>query len=422
MYSTVTGDEVRLDPTEEGREEVHDSQMRVALFTGAYNHIADGVSLTLNRLVEFLERHGVNVMVFAPTVDDPPIQHHGTLAAVSSISVPRRPEYRFSLGLSRSARQKLASFEPTILHIATPDLLGRAALAYGRKHDIPIVSSYHTHFSSYLKYYHLTAFEGTLWSYLRWFYGHCEHIYVPSPSMADVLRNHGISDRLLYWPRGVDTSRFNPAMRSLDWRKQLGVNDDEVVVSLVSRLVWEKGLSVFVDVVQRLEQMGVAHRTMVVGDGPARTDLEQQLPNAIFTGYLADESLARAYASSDVFLFPSQTETFGNVTLEAMASGVPTVCADATGSNALVESGVTGYLAPPTDVDTFFESVHRLIVDPKLRSTMSHAAAERARQYAWDSVLNRMLCYYRDIQKGSRATRPAHRKSVAVRPRVGSPA
>lgn len=412
----------RLDPLPDGcRDEAPVGQMRVALFTGAYNHIADGVSLTLNRLVEFLERHDVQVMVFAPTVDEPAIEHSGTLIPAPSVSMPGRPEYRITLGLSAANRRALTDFAPTFLHIATPDPLGRSALSYGKKRGIPVVSSYHTHFSSYLKYYRMTLLERPAWLYLRWFYSNCQHVYVPSPSMADVLRAHGIRDRLLYWPRGVDTSRFNPAMRSLEWRRSLGIGDDEVVVSLVSRLVWEKGLKEFVDVAHRLKQEGVAHRVMLVGEGPAKEELEQQLPEAIFTGYLANSDLARAYASSDVFLFPSQTETFGNVTLEAMASGVPTVCTDATGSNALVEPGVTGFLAPPEDVDAHYDSVHRLIVDAKLRNTMSLAASDRAKEYAWDAVLNRMLCYYRDIQR-TVDEKSGMKQRVRVANRVGSAA
>ncbi|NNE34746.1 MAG: glycosyltransferase family 1 protein [Rhodothermales bacterium] len=411
--------EAAFDPC---REETPVSQIRVALFTGAYNHIADGVSLTLNRLVDFLERQGVQVMVFAPTVESPAIEHNGTLNAAPSISMPGRPEYRISLGLSRANRRALDDFAPTFLHIATPDLLGRAALSYGLRRGLPVVSSYHTHFSSYLKYYRMTVLEGPAWRYLRWFYGHCKHIYVPSASMADVLRTHGISERLMYWPRGVDTTRFNPAMRSLEWRRSLGIGDDEVVVSLISRLVWEKGLDVFVDVIDRLKDIGVSHRVMLVGDGPARPELEEQLPNAIFTGFLADDDLARAYASSDVFLFPSQTETFGNVTLEAMASGVPTVCADATGSNALVEHGVTGFLAPPDSVDAYFESVHELITNAKLRNAMSLAAHDRAKEYAWDTVLNRMLCYYRDIQHDADYSDATFERHLAIKNRVGSAA
>lgn len=370
---------------------------RVALFTGAYNHIADGVSLTLNRLVDYLERHGTAVRVFAPTVENPPVDHAGTLIPVRSLPVPGRSEYRLSLGLSPAARQALADFQPTLFHIATPDLLGYQALKQANDWDVPVVASYHTHFSSYLKYYYLGLLEPMLWAYLRRFYRACRHVYVPSPSMADVLRDHDITDGLRLWERGVNTTRFSPEQRSMAWRRNIGIADDEPVVTFVSRLVWEKGLDVFADVIQRLEAQGIAHRSMVVGDGPTREELEERLPNTVFTGHLEDDALARAYASSDVFLFPSETETFGNVTLEAMASGVPTVCADATGSRTLVADGETGFLAPAGETNAFYDAVAHLIDDPPLRREMGEAARQRARHYDWESVLARMVTYYDEV-------------------------
>ncbi len=370
---------------------------RIALFTGAYNHIADGVSLTLNRLVEHLERDGASVLVFGPTTDDPPIAHNGTLVPAPSFMAPGRPDYRVSLGLSPRARRKLEAFQPTLFHIATPDILGYQALKLALRSNTPIVASYHTHFSSYLKYYKLGALERSMWKYLRWFYSHCDQIYVPTPSMAGVLRDNGIDSGLNLWPRGVDTSRFNPARRSIEWRRKLGISDHEVVITFVSRLVWEKGLDVFASVIESLSQDGIPHRSVIVGDGPARSAMEERLPGSIFIGYRTGEDLAKAYASSDVFLFPSETETFGNVTLEAMASGLPTVCADATGSNALVLTGNTGYLAPPQDASSFTRHVKELVLNDSLRKEMGRAAGARAREYSWNAILSRIVHYYDEV-------------------------
>lgn len=380
--------------------------VRVALFTGAYNHIADGVSLTLNRLVDYLERNGVEVCVFAPTVSSPPIRHAGRLVPVPSIALPGRNDYRLAFGLTRRARKELDALRPTIVHIATPDFLGRAALRYAKRHGIDAVSSYHTHFSSYLKYYRMEFLDRRLWRYLKNFYDDCRHVYVPSPSMADVLRTHGITEGLLYWPRGVDTDRFHNRHRSMEWRRAHGITDDEVVITFVSRLVSEKGLDVLADVASRLARHTPGHRFLVVGEGPAREDLEHEMPDAIFTGYLDGADLATAYASSDVFFFPSETETFGNVTLEAMASGVPAVCADATGSNALVDHGKTGFLAPPTDSAAFEKHVRDLILDADLRRRLSLASRQRAKEYAWDAVLERMLNYYLTLSSPTGATLP----------------
>lgn len=370
---------------------------RIALFTGAYNHIADGVSLTLNRLVDYLEHQGTAVRVFAPTVEDPAVDHAGTLVSAPSIPAPGRPEYRVTLGLSRSVREEVKRFGPTLFHVATPDVLGYQALRFARKTSVPVVASYHTHFSSYLKYYNLGLFEGFLWTYLRHFYAQCKQVYVPSPSMAAVLRDQGIGRGLRLWERGVDTARFNPDRRSMAWRQALGMAEDEVLVTFVGRLVWEKGLKLFAEVIGGLEARGVRHRSMIVGEGPARAELEARLPKTIFTGYLGGEALPRAYASSDVFLFPSDTETFGNVTLEALASGTPAVVANATGSDALVEHGKTGFLAPPGHAAAFLTHTQRLVKDAALRYQMGCRAAQRAQHYEWNAVLGRIAGYYDEV-------------------------
>ncbi len=391
-------------PTRNGAPEA--APRRVALFTGAYNHIADGVSLTLNRLVAYLERNGCEVLVFAPTVDNPPVKHAGKLAPVPSLPAPGRPEYRIALGMPPRLRKRFEAFRPDLVHIATPDLLGRQALRLARKAGIPVVASYHTHFSSYLKYYGFEELEGFLWKYLRRFYRQCEHIYVPSHSMAAVLRAHEITAGLRIWERGVNTQLFHPGRRSETWRQTLGIEAGEVVITFVGRLVWEKGLGIFAEVVERLRQRGIPHRSMVVGEGPARAELSERLPSTIFTGYLGGEALARAYASSDVFLFPSDTETFGNVTLEAMASGLPCVCADAPGSNGLIEHEVSGFLAPPGRLEAFYEHVSALVGDAYLRRQVGAHAVQRARTYEWDAVLARIAGYYDEIL-GVRPGRPA---------------
>jgi len=369
-------------------------EKRIALFTGAYNHVVDGVALTLNRLVAFLEDEGVAVQVFAPTVENPAIDHAGSLQPVPSIPMTGRPEYRISLGLGPDAIEQLDRFNPTIIHIATPDLLGLEALMYARIRRIPAVASYHTHFSSYLEYYNMGRLENLMWGYLRWFYRKCEHLYVPTSSMAGVLGEHGISEGVELWPRGVDISLFNPKARSQSWRREMGFQDDEVVVTFVSRLVVEKGLDVFADVVHDLQEEGEPVRCLIVGEGPARAMLEEAVPRAVFLGHQEGDHLSRAYASSDIFLFPSETETFGNVTLEAMASGVPTVCANATGSSSLVLDEKTGYLVAGKDTAAFKEVIRNLVHDAALRRQLGKAARAEAETYSWRLILGRINAYY----------------------------
>src|SRR5690625_939793 len=370
------------------------SNLRVAIFTGNYNHIQDGVSLTLNRLVAYLESQGIPVIVFGPTIDVPAIEHEGEFIPVPSAPVPGRAEYRITVGFPEAAQSKLREFSPTLIHIATPDLLGFRAMRWAQTHEIQIVASYHTHFTSYLKYYNLGMLKKLGWKYLGWFYSQCKHIYVPSPSMANELNEEGIDEGIRIWARGVNTEEFNPGHRDMAWRRSAGFEDSDIIVCFISRLVWEKNLQTFVDSIKKLQQKDPGIKAMIAGDGPAKKELEHMLPGAHFTGFITGDELSRAYASADIFLFPSETETFGNVTLEAMSSGLPCVVADATGSRSLVESGVNGYLAAPRDTREFARCVAKIAHDRDLREEMSKAARQKSLAYSWENVNQKLLENY----------------------------
>ncbi|MGF1670681.1 MAG: glycosyltransferase, partial [Balneolaceae bacterium] len=245
------------------------SKFRVAIFTGNYNHIRDGVALTLNRLVEFLMKHDVEVLVFGPSKVKPEVSHVGTFISVPSKPAPGRPEYRLSTGFPSDAQAHLENFKPDIIHLATPDYLGYKALKWAKKKKIPIVASYHTHFPGYLKYYNFQWLEPLGWKYLRWFYSHCSQIYVPTSSMAEELKWNGIEKGLVIWARGVDTKLFNPVRRSEAWRNKNNISSDDIAVLFVSRLVWEKNLKMFADVLVKLQTEYANVKALVVGSGPA---------------------------------------------------------------------------------------------------------------------------------------------------------
>lgn len=368
--------------------------LRVAIFTGNYNHIRDGVSQTLNRLVAHLEKRNVPVLIFGPTSDEPAIDHVGEFIPVPSIPMPGRPEYRVTIGFPEEAQKRLREFDPTLVHIATPDLLGFRSMRFAQMNKIQVVSSYHTHFTSYFKYYSMEMLEVLGWKYLMWFYSQCKHVYVPSNSMADELKEQGIEEGLRIWARGVDLNLFSPERRSMEWRRSVGIKDDEVVVTFVSRLVWEKDLQTVVDSLKKLFPKYPNVKVLMVGDGPAKNELQHMMPQAVFTGFLSGDALGTAYASSDIFFFPSDTETFGNVTLEAMSCGLPAVVADATGSKSLIEHGVNGLLCPPKKTVLFAEALGQLIEDVDLRKKMSQIAFQKAQPFSWEKVNDGLLSNY----------------------------
>ncbi|MGF1462849.1 MAG: glycosyltransferase family 4 protein [Maricaulaceae bacterium] len=365
--------------------------LRVALFSGNYNYVKDGANKALNRWVGYLLDHGAEVIVFSPTSKTPAFEPVGELVSVPSIAMPRRDEYRLAFGLTSAVRRRLEAFKPNLVHVSAPDMLGHGALSWARRHNVPSLASVHTRFETYFRYYGLGFIEPLIRAGLRRFYGRADHVVAPSPSMIDALQAQRMGKRHGLWTRGVELDAFTPAHRSEAFRAAHGFAPDDVVIGFVGRLVLEKGLSCFAKVARAVAAQRSNVKFLVVGDGPERAWFKRQLPDGVFTGFLSGQDLAHAYASADMFLFPSTTETFGNVTLEAMASGAPTVCADATGSRSLVADGETGFLVSPTDYDAYEDRLIRLVNDPALRARLGVAARAHALRYDWDAVLGRLL-------------------------------
>ncbi|MGI4881068.1 MAG: glycosyltransferase family 4 protein [Janthinobacterium lividum] len=383
------------------------NQLRVALFSGNYNYQRDGANQALNRLVGYLERQDVAVRVYSPTSDTPAFAPTGTLVSVPSIKIPGRGDYRFAYGLHAHIRRDVEDFAPNLIHLSVPDRLAFRMKRFGAARGIPVVASVHTRFDTYLGYYGMGWINRHIAGVMRRFYSDLPQIYAPSDSMAEQLRTDGMSSRVAIWSRGVDRGMFAPARRSLDWRRSIGVGDNERVVAFVGRLVMEKGLDVFADTIDRLAARDVAHRVVIVGDGLARGWAQARMPGAVFTGHLADDALARAYASSDVLFNPSTTETFGNVTLEAMASRLPVVAARATGSTSLVRHGVSGQLVTPGDIDGYAAALATYLTDPVAADMAGEAGLALSGRYDWDEINQDMLDHYMAVVGG---------RDVAVRP------
>jgi glycosyltransferase involved in cell wall biosynthesis len=217
----------------------------------------------------------------------------------------------------------------------------------------------------------------------------------PAESTALILRAQRMNRDITIWTRGVDRDQFNPERRDMKWRRSLGIADDEMVILFLGRVVMEKGLDVFADAIHALAERGVKYRVLVLGEGPARPWFEQQLPDAIFTGEITGADLARGVASADVFLHPSITEAFGNVTLEAMACALPVIAAEATGSTNIVRNGISGILVDGTESDEFADALEAYARDPELRRRHGEAGLAVAKTMDWDTINSAVVRAYK---------------------------
>jgi glycosyltransferase involved in cell wall biosynthesis len=371
--------------------------LRVAYFTESLLPHVDGVSLTLARLFATLEREGVDFRVYSPFEPGDAVSWGDRVRGVRYAHVPRRPEYRVSLPPPRGAAAELAAWRPDLVHVVSPTPMAIWAQRWARRAGVPAVASFHTHFVSYFRYYGAPWAERGGWAALRWFYRRCARVYAPSHSIIRELAAHGITHVDL-WTRGIDRARFAPARRDAALRAELGVSDEVPLLLLVSRLVKEKDLADLVEVDRLLRGRGVRFRLALVGDGPMRAELEALLPHAHFAGHQAGTELARWYASADVFVFPSTTETFGNVVLEALASGLPAVVVDRGGPPDQIKGGETGYIARANDAADLAGRVGALLTDAALRRAMGERAREAAtREHDWEAINRRLIEGYRRV-------------------------
>jgi len=385
---------------------IRTDQLRIALFSGNYNYLRDGANQALNRLVGYLLAQGASVRVYSPVVENPAFPATGDLVAVPAMRMPIRTEFQLPLHLGSRVRRDLADFAPNVVHISSPDPTAHRAVTWARSRRIPVLSSVHTRFDTYPRYYNMAWIEPVITALLRRLYRRCSALVAPTENFAQLLRDQRMNYDISLWSRGVDRAIFNPGRRDLAWRNQLGITDGEVVIGFIGRLVMEKGLDVFADTIDELNSRGVAHRVLVVGEGPARDWFEARLPDAVFVGFQSGDELGRAVASMDVLFNPSVTETFGNVTLEAMASRLPVVAAEATGSESLVDNYHSGRLVRPGAIHGFAEALRGYINDPELRERHGTAGELRARDFSWDRINQAVAdTYLRLIRQTHRAGR-----------------
>jgi glycosyltransferase involved in cell wall biosynthesis len=368
--------------------------MKVAYFSDTLPPHTDGVVNTLCRLIDTLTNEKIDFQFFSPFKPGVKIRWRDKVKKISYIPFLLYKDYRLGFPFFDGLAKKLDAFQPDLIHVVSPTLLGIYGLKYALRNHIKAVASYHTNFVDYLPYYGLSKMKGMGWRYLRWFYNQFAKIYVPSRATIKELQNHGIT-RTELWQRGIDLERFSPAHRSRELRLSLGVKKKPVLL-FVGRLVKEKDLDDLVEA-HTLLRKKYDYKLVLVGDGPMREELEDRLPETYFAGQQSGENLSKWYASADIFVFPSTTETFGNVILEAFASGLAVVCVNKGGCADLVIHGRNGWIAEANAPGDFALRIGSLIKHRLKRRRFSRAAVRTVRNYSWCEINQGLLRSYRQV-------------------------
>lgn len=384
--------------------------MRIAIITENFLPKLDGVTRTLARLLQHLQTQGHQALLLGPE-SGLDTYAGAEIIGTAGVPFPFYPELKFNFFRPLFLR-RLIDFQPDIIHLVDPVILGATGLAAAQLLRRPLISSYHTNLAAYCEHFGFPLLTKPMWYYNRFIHSQCALTFCPSPSTAAMLRLQGFS-HLRIWPRGVDTTIFHPGRRDEElratWLASREQPENKVVLLYVGRISWEKNLHLLV---QAYQQMDTQHCHLVmVGDGPALAEIQQKLASypVTYTGYLTGEALATAYASADVFAFPSDTETFGQVVLEAMASRLPVVGLLSEGVCDLVHDGQTGFLldvqglSEEERVKSYQERLTHLVFHPHLRHTMSWAALLEAEKHTWDEAMECLVRGYQEVIENVKA-------------------
>lgn len=373
--------------------------LKVALVTETYPPEINGVAITIEHMVRVLRLRKHHIQLVRPR------QHKADCAVaedgyeevlLAGMAIPGYPGLKVGMPAKSALMRLWRERRPDIVHIATEGPLGWTALSAARKLDIPVSTDFHTNFHSYTKHYGIGLLHKPMAAYLRHLHNSADCTMVPTTTLQQQLEASAYKNVLVV-PRGVDTRLFHPGKRSAELRRSWGAVDDSPVATLVSRLAPEKNLPV---VIRAFEEMRAVHhfsKLVIVGDGPSRTELERkQHPDVIFAGMRTGEDLAAHYASGDIFLYPSITETYGNVTVEAMSSGLATIAYDYAAAHKHIRHDMNGLLIPFDDTAAFINHARALVNDPariqrlrtEARLTVESPTWEDAAEYLEAVLIN----------------------------------
>ena len=376
-------------------------KVKIAFFAEILIEDFDGASRTMFQLIHRIPADRFEFLFFCGVGPDRLAGFE--CVRVPAVTIPINKTYKMAIpwGSGGRLRRKLQEFQPDVIHIATPSLLGEFALRYASRQGIPVLSIYHTHFISYVEYYlksspRLAAFlRARIARSQQVFYNRCDRVYVPSEEMRSALLSYGVeAGRLQLWQRGIDTTLFSPAKRDRAYLRELTGNDWPVIL-FASRLVWEKNLETLGQIYQLGQAELPPHNFLIAGDGVALEACQRRMPGAVFTGKVDHQRLSMLYASSDVFVFTSISESYGNVVLEAMASGLPCVIADGGGSRNFIEQGENGFLCAPNEPADYVQRITMLLEDNVLHQKFVAAGLQFSKSLSWEDLA---ATYFNDLQ------------------------
>ena len=362
---------------------------RVTIVTETYAPEVNGVANTLGHLVRGMERLGIQVQVIRPKQNASDVSS-GLTVTLPGLPIPGYNGLNFGLPVAGRISKALKNFRPQAVYIATEGPMGWAAAKAARALGIRVISGFHTNFHQYIEHYRLGWLEKLTYRYLRWFHNGTAGTLVPTAAQRDELSRHGFNG-VSVMSRGVDSTLFSPLKRSSVLRRQWGVGDDDLVLLYVGRIAPEKNLDLALATYEHLRTNDERVRLVLVGDGPLLDSIRSRYPQVICCGVQRGEALAAHYASGDVFLFPSLTDTFGNVVTEAMASGLAVVSFDYAAGLEHIRHGESGMLAPYADERAFISAAATLADSPNQLELIRQQARRKAEGIGWDKIVDEFL-------------------------------
>lgn len=380
-------------------EKVMNSPIKVVIVTETYPPEINGVASTVARFIDGLKALGHDITVVRPRQglkDQPKNEAHYRETLVLGLPIPGYSSLKIGLPQKSMLLKKWASNKPNLVHIVTEGPLGWSALEAAKKLGIPVCSDFRTNFDAYSSHYGLSCLRGLIQRYMRYFHNQCNFTMVPTQALKNELLNQGF-ERLKVLARGIDTELFNPSHRCQELRRSWGVNDGEKVVMYVGRLASEKNLQVTVDTFKAMLEVNPNLKMVWVGDGPQKSALELSCPNSIFAGVQTDKNLAKYYASGDIFLFSSLSETFGNVTLEAMASGLAVLAYDYAAARQYIKAEVNGFIVNLNDPNSFMAKGISLAKEEVDLQNIRNNARKTTLEISWEKVTKKLEESYQEF-------------------------